>query len=121
MELYYRGSQLSIWLCPGSRASWDDAELGVRESCKAQFRARMGLLGDSGKLRSPDHMNFEGSGIFAIKANCGLRAYGWFCQIDGRRAFAISHFILKTQQKLDPKDLNKAVQARNQWQIGENK
>ncbi len=116
MELFYRGTQLSIWLCPGAQVSWDEAEVGARDSCRAQLRARIGLLGDAGKLRSPDHINFEGSGIFAIKANCGLRAYGWFGQINARRAFAISHVMLKKQQKLAPKDLTAAIEARDNWE-----
>jgi hypothetical protein len=111
MESWYKGSKLTIWLRFGCQASWDDAEThvpGNRESGKGQFRARLKRLADFGVLRVPDHMNSEGDGIFVVKANCGLRAYGWRCNHDGRSAFVISHVTLKARQKADPADLKRA-------------
>lgn len=108
MDEYHNGSTLTIWLCPGAEASWTQAEQTVGEAHQAQFRARLKRLADIGCLRSPDHMNFEGDGIYAVKGTSGLRAYGWFDQVDGRRAFIVSHVILKKKQKLDPADLAKA-------------
>lgn len=119
MEEYHRGAKLSVWLLKGTRASWDEAEESVpgnRKSCLTQFRARLAHLADHGSLRSPDHMNSEGDAIFAVKATCGLRAYGWFDHVDGRRAFVISHCILKRRQAADPADIRRAKNARIEFQ-----
>lgn len=119
MEEYHRGEKLTIWLLQGTRASWDAAEAAVpgnRKSCLVQFRARLSRLADVGSLRSPDHMNSEGDGVFAVKATCGLRAYGWFDQVDTRRAFIITHCILKRRQAADPADIARAKAARAQYQ-----
>ena len=58
-------------------------------------------------------MNAEGEGISAIKTTCGLRAYGWFDNVNNRKAFVISHVILKKRQKADPADSKKALAERN--------
>jgi acetyl-CoA carboxylase carboxyltransferase component len=108
MDEYHSGSSLTIWLWEGAEQSWAEAEAGVMEAHKAQFRARLARLADAGLLRVPDHMNSEGEGIHAVKGNTGLRAYGWFDQVNGRRAFIISHVILKKKQKLNSADLAKA-------------
>ena len=118
MHEYIRGAALSIWLRPGAEESWREAERGVpgnRAACPVQFRARMQHLADNGRLRSPDHMNAEGDGIFAIKATCGLRAYGWHDQHENRRAYIISHVVLKDRQKLDPADKARAIRAREEF------
>jgi hypothetical protein len=60
-------------------------------------------------------MNHEGDGIFAIKATCGLRAYGWHAQHQGKRAFIISHVIMKDRRKLDTADRERARAARAQF------
>jgi hypothetical protein len=124
MEEFHRGEKLTIWLTQGTRASWDAAEADVpgnRKSCLTQFRARLARLADFGTLRSPDHMNNEGDGIYAVKATCGLRAYGWFDQVNGRRSFIISHCILKRRQAADPADLERARNARAQYKQRANK
>jgi hypothetical protein len=123
MEEYHRGATLTIWLLQGTRASWDAAEAlvpGNRKACLTQFRARLTRLADTGSLRSPDHMNSEGDGVFAVKATCGLRAYGWFDRVNNRRAFVISHCILKRRQAADPADIARAKGARDQFQQREN-
>ena len=116
LECYYAGARCGIWLCPGAQASWDAANQSVREKARSQLHARLTLLGDSGQLRSPDHMNKEGYGIFAAKTPCGIRAYGWFTSVSGQKAFVISHVIYKDQQKLDPKDLAQAVKAKETYE-----
>lgn len=126
MHQWHRGQALTIWLCAGCQDSWDEAEAlvpGTRAACKGQFRARLEHLANVGRLRSPDHMNSEGDGIFAVKATCGLRGYGWFCSVDGRRAFVISHVVLKRQQKADPADLKKAAETKAliEKQVGDHK
>jgi hypothetical protein len=118
MQEYIRGATLSIWLRSGAQESWAAAERGVpgnRSACPAQFRARMNQLAETGRLRSPDHMNHEGDGIYAIKATCGLRAYGWHSSYKGRRAFIISHVVLKSRQRLDPADKARALTARAEF------
>jgi hypothetical protein len=99
------------WL-PGIVGNGRSSGAGNRSACPAQFRARMAQLADTGRLRCPDHMNSEGDGIMVIKATCGLRAYGWFCHVSGRRAFVISHVVLKRRQRADPVDIETAVAQR---------
>lgn len=115
MQAWHKGQVLTIWLWTGCQESWDGAEAlvpGSRAGCKAQFRARLALLADRGVLRCPDHMNPEGDGIFAVKSSCGLRAYGWHCSYDGRRAFVVSHVVMKKTQKADPAELRSAKSAK---------
>ena len=116
LELYFAGATCGIWMCPGAKASWDQANGHIREKHQSQLPARLSLLADKGSLRSPDHMNAEGDGIHAAKANCGLRAYGWFSNVQGKKAFIISHVIYKDQQKLDPQDLTRAVGNRDVYE-----
>jgi hypothetical protein len=117
MDEYHSGSTLTIWLCNGAEESWSAAESSVGVAQQAQFRARLGRLAEAGWLRSPDHMNFEGDGIYAVKGTSGLRAYGWFGQVGGRKAFVVSHVIFKKQQKLDRADLAKAVGKKAAYQM----
>jgi|HubBroStandDraft_3_1064219.scaffolds.fasta_scaffold474663_1 hypothetical protein len=116
MEEYERGTCLSIWRTADARPTWTEAVGQVashkREQQEAQLIARLSILASRGVLRSPDHIRAEGQGIFAVKTNGGLRAYGWHSNIDGRRAFVISHVVLKKTDKLNPADLNRAVACR---------
>ena len=119
MEQWHAGQALGIWLRSGCRDAWATAEAAVpgnQSACPAQFRARLQLLADRGRLRSPDHMNAEGNGIFAVKATCGLRAYGWFCRVGGRRAFVISHVVLKREQRADPADIRRAAAEKARFE-----
>ena len=59
-------------------------------------------------------MNFEGEGCFVIKANCGLRAWGWPQHYEGKPVFIISHVVLKKTQKANPADLARTVSAKKQ-------
>jgi len=115
VDQWYAGQTLTIWLRPGCLDSWDAAEAGVpgnQRACLEQFRARLKRLADHGKLRNPDYMNAEGDGISAVKATCGLRAYGWLCHVDGRRAFVVSHVVLKRENRADPRDIARAAADR---------
>ncbi|MGO9592986.1 MAG: hypothetical protein ACLQFF_12555 [Steroidobacteraceae bacterium] len=116
MEEYKRGAALSVWRTPEAIRTWTEAVIQVaqnrRDQQEAQLNARLDLLADAGALRSPDHMRSEGEGICAVKTNQGLRAYGWFTQVESRRAYVISHVILKRRDKLDPADLKKAKECR---------
>lgn len=117
MDEHHSGKSLTIWLWEGAEASWAEAEEGVMEAHQAQFRTLLERLADFGHLRVPDHMNSEGGGIHAVKGRTGLRAYGWFDQVNGRRAIIISHVVLKKKQKLNPADLAKASARRNSYRL----
>lgn len=107
----------TIWLYPGAQATWEEAESFVpsnKSSGLDQFRARIAYYADTGQLKSPEHMNSEGDGCFVIKANCGLRAWGWPQHVRGRAAFIISHVTLKKRNKADPADLKRAIAAKKQ-------
>ncbi len=84
-------------------------------SCIAQLKRMIERFADHGKLNSPDQINDEGDGFFAIKARCGLRAYGWYHQ-DRQGVFVISHYICKKKQKLDAADIARANANRNSYQ-----
>jgi hypothetical protein len=118
MVKYVHGAALSVWLRPGAQDSWDEAERAIpghRGACPANFRAKIDRLAAVGWLRSPDHMNEEGNGIHAVKARCGLRGYGWFDSVEGRKAFVISHVKLKRTQRLDPAERARAEQQREMF------
>jgi hypothetical protein len=119
MDEFYVGRHKTILLYPGAQASWDESELLVpptkknkKSNAGSQFRARIKRYADVGYLMSPDHMNSEGEGCFVIKANCGLRAWGWPQHLGGRAVFVISHVVLKKKQKADPADLARTVAAK---------
>jgi hypothetical protein len=117
LEEYAAGDHTTIWRLPGSVETWGTAvgqvKTQIREAQEAQLIARLGLLADTGKLRAPRMMNHEGDNIYAVKTTKGLRAYGWFTQVQDKRAFVISHVILKKTDKLDPADRARAIQSRD--------
>jgi hypothetical protein len=84
-------------------------------TCIAQHIQLIQRFADFGKLSSPDQMVPEGDGIYAIKARCGLRAYGWY-HSQKRGVFVISHYICKKKQKLDPADLARAISNRDSYE-----
>ncbi|SRR6266403_385418 len=119
MDEFYVGRCKTILLFPGAEASWNAAELlippvkkGKKSNAPTQFRARIKRYADTGQLMSPDHMNSEGEGCFVIKANCGLRAWGWPRHLNDKAVFIISHVVMKKKQKADPADLARTVAAR---------
>jgi hypothetical protein len=127
-KLFCQGSARVVWMTADAVASKPDAEAGVpykkknpagekRKPCVDQMHTLLNRLAEKGQLRSPDQMNSEGDGIYAVKANCGLRAYGWW-SIKYRRYFVISHFILKKWDKLDPADLARAQENRREFDTG---
>jgi len=69
-------------------------------------------LADFGKLQSPEQMRNEGDGIWAIKARCGLRAYGYYAPYQ-KGVFVISHFVHKKKNKMDPADHKRACDNRD--------
>ena len=88
---------------------------GSKKGCVAQMKGLIARLADFGYLRSPDQWNAEGNGLYAVKARCGLRAYGWFASESSGKVFVIGHATLKKNQKADPQDLQKTQDEREQY------
>lgn len=112
--LFYKGVTLEIVQTPDATECWKEVSANAPPNCVAQLLRLAKRLADSGKLRSPDQFNNEDDGFWAIKANCGLRAYGWY-HSSRRGVFVISHFILKKKQKLSPSDTERMRQNRRQY------
>lgn len=116
--IFARGTRLTIEWTADAQRTLPEAEAqvpGSKEGCKAQLRAIIQKLADQGKIFSPEQMRLEEDKIFALKARCGLRAYGWFHR-QRRNVFVISHFIMKKTQKLDRRDLEWARKNRDQYE-----
>ena len=94
--------------------SWKESSNRAPDHCIAQLSRLAQRLADLGKLRSPDQFNDEGDGFWAIKARCGLRAYGWY-HSKRRRVFVISHFILKTKPRLSQADKARMKHNRQEF------
>jgi len=112
----YQGTKLRVVLTKEASESYQHAIAGANKACVAQLLRYIKWLGDIGKLRSRDQFNSEGDGIFAIKANCGLRAYGWYSD-RYPQTFVIGHVILKKKQKLDLVDFNRVKRVRQQYEM----
>lgn len=70
---------------------------------------------DTGKLHSPEQLNNEGDGFFAIKSRSpALRAYFWYDSKE-RGVIVVSHIIVKKQQKLDKQDKDIMVNERSNY------
>jgi hypothetical protein len=113
--IFHAGMYLTIHFGPEAEESLEQAESQVppnKQACKAQMRALLKRLGDTGRLNSPEQLRNEGQQIYAVKAHCGLRAYGFFAP--GRK-FVVSHFLMKKKDKLDPADREKALQTKANW------
>lgn len=112
--LFHRGAKFDIEFTDDAGDSLTDAESHVppnQSACKAQLRRLLTQLAERGQLSSPDQWNTERDDFFAVKARCGLRAYGWFHK-HRRGVFVVSHFIFKTRQNLDPADIHRANRNR---------
>lgn len=117
-QVWYWGACLQIIQCPDAQETWEEAidQVGNNTACPKNLRARLKRLADTRYLRSPGQFRHEGDGIWAVKPNCGLRAYGWFSE-DGP-FFVISHYIMKKKDKLDTKDKERALRNRGEWEDG---
>jgi hypothetical protein len=114
--IFYIGNVFTIEETDDAAASRPIAEGQVQPTTAiAQHKTLIERFANLGKLRSPDQMNPEGDGIFAIKARSGLRAYGWY-HSRKRGTFVISHYICKKKQKLDPADLERAQRNRAKYE-----
>lgn len=66
-------------------------------------------------LHTPDQLNDEGDGFYAIKSRgAALRAYFWYCQKE-RGVIVVSHLIKKKRAKLDPQDKAIMVLERDNY------
>jgi hypothetical protein len=108
VEVFYQGAVRSVLYMPGTSETFQAACAqvpGNKDACPGQLIRLIQRLADFGRLRSGDQFVHEGNQIYAIKARCGLRAYGWFDTFEGQAVFVISHYILKKQQKLSQADI----------------
>lgn len=113
--LFYKGRTFEIRWAADAKESQATAYGHADENCIAQLNRMIERFADHGKLHSPEQMNNEGDGIYAIKARCGLRAYGWY-HSSIRGVFVISHFICKKKQKLDSADLDRSNANRRTYE-----
>jgi hypothetical protein len=114
--LFYKGVSLEIDQTPDAAECWNEVSANATPNCVAQLLRLAKRLADVGSLRSPDQFNNEGDGFYAVKAECGLRAYGWY-HSSRRGVFVISHFILKKTQKLSPSDKERMKRNRRQYEL----
>jgi len=116
MPLYYKGQVLQINITDDGRQSIQDlAQVHANDIVKRMARLDMLLrvLGDTGRLRSPDQFRQEGTGFWAVRAG-SLRAYGWFGM---HGSFVISHVIYKSETKLDPADSRRMERNQQAFQV----
>lgn len=108
----YIGRKFTIELTDDARDTWPQVEATADNACLQQLRRLAERFADLGRLQSPNQIRDEGEGIWAIKARCGLRAYGYY-DPHRRSIFVISHFIHKKKNKMDPADHQRAKDNRN--------
>ena len=106
----YQGRHLCVELSDDARKTLPAMQT-ADVACQKQLQRLVERFADMGQLQSPDQIRHEGDGIWAIKARCGLRAYGYY-DTHRRNLFVISHFVHKKKQKMDPKDHKRAVDNR---------
>lgn len=118
LEIFCRGTHRLVLFTPDAITTLEEAAEQVppqkRVACKAQLFRILHRLANGEQLRNKARFRYEGHGIYAAKARCGLRGYGWFQALPGgESAFIVSHHIVKKKQKANPKDVVRAVAARN--------
>ncbi len=117
MTILYEGTKLTIEVTKDALQSKHEISSQVNNTaCLTQLWKLTQRLADTGRLSSPDQFRHEGEQIYAIKARCGLRAYGWY-HSQRRNVFVISHYILKKKEKLDPRDKQRAIKNRLTYEL----
>lgn len=114
--VWHRGRCLTIWFMPEATQSWYGVESHVTEACAVRLRALLQRLGDVGKLRSQDAYEGYGANIFAVKTQCGLRAYGW---VDGKN-WVVSHYTYNNDQEFTDSDRNTVFRNMDLYKTGAN-
>ena len=117
LETFCHGTRLLVLFTPDAVTTLKEAEGRIppqkRAACMAQLFRVFQRLSHGQQVRNKARFRNEGQGIFAAKARCGLRGYGWFQTLpSGEGAFIVSHFILKKKQKAEPKEVTRTVAAR---------
>lgn len=118
--LYRKFSKFSIFFTEDAietLKSHSDNQERKHQSCLASLLSRLEQYGNTGELHTPDQLNSEGYGFWAIKARCGLRAYFWF---QGKGTIIVSHFKLKKSDKLEDADKKKMEKNQNNLQEWKN-
>ena len=108
----YQGAEFLIELADDATDTWCEVQSTATPTCQVQLRRLIERFAEKGDLQSRVQMRNEGDGIYAIKANCGLRAYGYYHK-KRRKVFVISHFVHKKSNKMRPADRERAVKNRN--------
>ena len=108
----YVGNKLTIDFTDEARDSWPAVAATTPVECQALIRRLAERLADTGSLKSPEQFRHEGDGVYAIRARCGLRAYGYFDE-HRRGHFVIALYRHKKKDKADPRDLELVKNIRN--------
>ncbi|MCG5538966.1 hypothetical protein [Halorhodospira sp. 9622] len=116
MRTLYEGKKSDIRATDAAWKAWQQARAqvpGNQSQCEAQLIARLQTLADRDHLPIPKALSREGDGIQAVKAHCGLRAYGWFTSDSkGKKLFIIAHAVMKKQDKALKQDLDRVKAER---------
>lgn len=115
-KTFYKGQKLTIVWDDDAEKSLGAAEAGVpgnQRACPVQLKRLIARLADFGELKNVSQFRNEGDGIWAIKARCGLRAYGFY--MPGGR-FVVSHFVLKREDKMAKRDHELALENKIKYE-----
>lgn len=116
LEVFYPGRKYTVLLTKDGEKSWSELTktYGPTQSKGiSALVARIKKYADTGKLHTPEQLNDEGDGFYAIKTKCGFRFYWWY---DIGSKMIGSHFILKKRPKLAPKDAKRMKTNREQYE-----
>lgn len=115
----YSGQVMDVFTWADGTTAWDETfrAYGSQHAANlAQLVKLLELLGDQGRLRSPDQMHAQDKQIFAVKNRFGFRAYGWFDRLNNKRCFVIAHVRLKKEDKADPADIRRCVGLKKRFE-----
>ncbi|MCL6271226.1 hypothetical protein M3P05_14970 [Sansalvadorimonas sp. 2012CJ34-2] len=115
LEEFYVGERFTVLLTRDGKTSWEELVKTYGQTNKkgiAALLVRIRKYADKGVLHTPDQLNNEGDGFWAIKTKCGFRFYWWF---DAGQKMIGSHFILKKRQKLAPADSRRMHANRSKY------
>lgn len=115
---YRVGRARDIYFCADAHKTLDKIMTKAGKDRKlAQMLAKVdelfGRFAETGTLSNREHFNHEGDGFWAFKAY-QLRAYGWYPS-GLPRAFVISHFVVKKQDKLAAADKERMQRNRGEY------
>ncbi len=116
MHIFHAGASFAVEMTDDAWNKLQEFKLNhtapKEKSCYAQMTRLLERLADIGKLRSPDQFRKEWDSIWAVKARCGLRAYGKF--LDKRFVVAYVEYKKRTSVPLQLRDaINAAFEEVN--------